>query len=150
MAKKYSLIKKSDPGPTVVRTKTTKTYTPDDVRTGAKEYGKESSTKPTPEFIRKAQSEGKQIVKKDGLPFRAGRVEYEHEYKMNTPISKPDVKALKLNSTTTPKATPIKRAAPAQQFGKAPARKMPRVEYLRNKDSVTKFEKKRPKKQSGY
>jgi hypothetical protein len=153
MAKKYAMIKKTPPESTTAVRKSTKvTYTPEDVRSGSKKYGAESSTKPTPEFIKKAQSEGKPIVKKDGLNYRAGRKEYEHEYSLTTETPKPTLKGFKVTQTK-PKATPIRKTAPAQQFGKEPVRKMERVQYLRKQSpgKLTSFEgKKRPKKKSGY
>jgi hypothetical protein len=57
------------------RGKETKKYTPADVRTGHKEYGKESKTNPTPGFVKRAQSAQEDIVRKDNKPYRAGHTE---------------------------------------------------------------------------
>lgn len=153
MAKKFAIIKKTPDPVTATRVKTTKTYTAEDARTGDKSYGRESLTKPTPGFVKQAQSEGKDIVKKDGKNFRAGRTDYSHDYKLNVPVSKPDVKALKVTPTPTKSFSVIKKdkVAPAQKFGKIPTRKMERVDYLRNKDAKgISSERRRPKKQSGF
>lgn len=68
---------KKDPSTTETKTvvtpgKVTKSYEPADVRTGSPKYGKESLTKPTPQFIKDAQAEKKDIVTKNNLDYRAG------------------------------------------------------------------------------
>lgn len=149
MAKKYAILKKTPDPVSVTRVKTSKKYTPEDARTGAPSYGRESLTRPTPSFITKAQSEKKDIVKKGGKPFRAGRTEHEHEYRLALNIEKPDVKSLKVTQTT-PKVAPV-AGKTKQKFGILPKRNMERVDYLRNKDArgISK-ERRRPKKESGY
>lgn len=63
---------KSSASLTFEKGKETRSYAPADVRTGHKEYGKESATKPTPDFVKKAQSAKQDIVYKNGIPYRAG------------------------------------------------------------------------------
>lgn len=96
------------------RGKETRKYTPADVRTGHKEYGKESPTKPTPGFVKKAQDAKQEIVHKNGLPFRAGHKETTKapdkiSYKIKvTPDIRP-VKTTVTEETTTLAQTPKKK-----------------------------------------
>jgi hypothetical protein len=168
MAKSYAIIKKTkDPDPkpssfTVERVNQKRKFIPEDVRTGDTKYGSESNTKPTPEFIKDAQAKEKQLVTKDGKQYRAGRYEYEDEFRFKVNPTKPDVKAIKMvGKTPAPspaskvKPTPIPRVAPSSNKSKSklPKRFMPRVDYLQGQKpgKLSNFEgKKRPKKQSGY
>lgn len=156
MAKSFSMIKKTPdpkkPSFSVMRTKTTKSYNPEDARTGAPSYGKESATKPAPEFIKKAQAEKKDIVNKDGKAFRSGRTSFEHDYAMSVNMEKPDVKSLKVPEKSF-SVIKKEKVAPARNSGKVPVRKMERVNYLQGKNpgKLSSFEgRKRPKKESGY
>lgn len=49
------------------------------VAEGAKSYGKESLSKETPGFVKDAQAKEKDIVMKDGKPFRAGYTTFKKE-----------------------------------------------------------------------
>jgi hypothetical protein len=97
---------KSKDGVTMTAKKgeTKKTYAAQDVRTGHKEYGKESKTKPTPQFIKDAQDKKKEIVIKNGKPYRAGTSTEKHEgprlaTKMNIT---PDIRPVKMSTKTVP------------------------------------------------
>lgn len=80
---KTTVVNKNKPGASTKSTvhmgfergKTTKTYTPGDVRTSHPGYGKERSGGEAPGFIKSAQAEKKDIVMKDGKPYRAGYTE---------------------------------------------------------------------------
>lgn len=130
--------------------KTTKDYTPADVRTGHAAYGKESKTKPTPQFVKDAQAKKQDIVHKGGKPYRAGFTTIKKEpdqFKMSVKTTMP-----KLERKTTETVT-VKNPKPKGSRGESfPKRKIPRVEFLRNKDAkgVTTGERKRKKTQSGY
>lgn len=96
------------------RGKETRKYTPVDVRTGHAAYGKESSTKPTPGFVKKAQDAKVDIVHKNGLPYRAGHTETtKAPDKISTHIKvTPDIRPVKTTVTeenTTLAQTPKKR-----------------------------------------
>lgn len=68
-------IEKGEPLKVAVKVtpgKTTKAYKPADERTGDPAYGKESKTKPTPQFVKDAQAKKQDIVEKGGLKYRAG------------------------------------------------------------------------------
>lgn len=138
------------PHMTIHRGKTTKTYEPADVRTGHKAYGKESSTKPTPEFIKKAQSEKKDIVHKNGLPYRAGYTKTHTEPdRVTSTISHSPGKLSMEKKEVYKSQAPV---ASSGNSGSLPKRKMPRVEWLRNKDSKGGIspERRRKKTESGY
>lgn len=83
------------------------TYKPVDVRTGKAEYGKESATKPTPEFIKKAQS-GRvdTIVGKGGSQGKEGL-----SYAAGVRTTTPD----KVTSSFTPPRLRFEKSAPAKQ-----------------------------------
>lgn len=109
---------KSKDGATLTfeRGKETRKYTPADERTGNKAYGKESSTKPTPGFVKKAQDAKIDIVHKNGLPFRAGHTETKKAPdKINYKIKvTPDIRPVKTTVTeesTTLAQTPKKKTA---------------------------------------
>jgi hypothetical protein len=51
---------------------TKKVYVKKDVRTGDPNYGKESKTKPTPDFVKKAQRAGVDNAEKGGKSYAAG------------------------------------------------------------------------------
>lgn len=96
------------------RGKETRKYTPADVRTGHKEYGKESKTNPTPGFVKKAQAAKVDIVHKNGLPFRAGTTETKKAPdKINYKIKvTPDIRPVKTTvetQNTTLAQTPNKK-----------------------------------------
>lgn len=83
------------------RGKETRKYTPADVRTGNPAYGKESSTKSTPGFVKKAQDAKVDIVHKNGLPFRAGNTQTtKAPDKINYKIKvTPDIRPVKTTVT---------------------------------------------------
>lgn len=113
---------KSGDGATLTfeRGKETRKYTPADVRTGSAAYGKESKTKPTPGFVKKAQDAKVDVVHKNGLPYRAGHTETKKApdkigYKIKVT---PDIRPVKTTVTTenttkaqTPKSKKIKLKA---------------------------------------
>lgn len=95
---------KSGDGATLTfeRGKETRKYTPKDERTGSPAYGKESKTKPTPGFVKKAQEAKVDIVHKNGLPYRAGHTETKKApdkigYKIKVT---PDIRPVKMTVTT--------------------------------------------------
>jgi hypothetical protein len=90
---------------TFERGKTTREYTPADVRTGDKRYGPESKTKPTPAFVKEAQAKKKDIVMKGGKPYRAGYTEVKEDApKFSSKIKvTPDVRPVKTTTTTVTK-----------------------------------------------
>lgn len=49
-----------------------KVFVKKDVRTGDPNYGKESKTNPTPDFVKKAQKAGAEHAEKDGKSYVAG------------------------------------------------------------------------------
>lgn len=104
---------------TFERGKETRKYTPADVRTGHKEYGKESSSKPTPGFVKKAQDAKVDIVHKNGLPYRAGHTETKKapdkiNYKIKvTPDIRP-VRTVVTEETTSTKAQKPNKKKPAK------------------------------------
>jgi hypothetical protein len=84
------------------RGKETKSYTPVDVRTGHPAYGKESSSKPTPKFIKTAQAAKQDVVVKNGLPYKAGTTETKKAPdKINYKIKvTPDIRPVKTTTET--------------------------------------------------
>lgn len=133
--------------------KTNMKYEPMDVRTGHKEYGPESLTKATPDFIKKAQSERKEIVYKKDLPYRAG------EWKKTTTPDKLSSSLSFTKGTVSPGKTVAKIdvtnpsvSSLSKSNSKGPMRKLPRVEWLNKKESQKHItpERRRKKKESGY
>lgn len=128
--------KSGDGAKMMVKAGTTKTsYTPADVRTGHSEYGKESATKPTPKFVTDAQKQKKDIVMKNGKPFRAGfttKTDTPAEMSTSNKVT-PDVRKIKLSTktSTNPQAdNDEKREKISQLLGKSSKRKLPHVDYL--------------------
>lgn len=113
-------------------------FKPADVRTGDKDYGPESSTKPTPEFVKKAQSAGVDVVHKGGLSYRAGH---------STTTTTPDTHTTKIHDTPSiPKRakgkyetmqTQQSTAAIRQKSSPGPKRRLPRVDWLKGKNKKT-------------
>lgn len=99
---------KSGDGATLTfeRGKETRKYTPKDERTGSAAYGKESKTKPTPGFVKKAQAAKVDIVHKNGLPYRAGHTKTTKApdkvgYKIKvTPDIRPVKRTVEMENTT--------------------------------------------------
>jgi hypothetical protein len=116
----------------------TRTYTKSDVRTGDKAYGKESSTKPTPEFIKKAQAAKVDIVHKDGLSYRAGHTKTEkkkdtHHVKIKLTPHLKMVKSVPHTGSSTTKGMDEIR----QKSGSGPKRRMERVNWLKGRNKRT-------------
>lgn len=107
-------------------------YTPSDVRTGHPEYGKESQTKPTPMFIKRAQEAKQEIVHKDGRPYRAGQMEVKkHPDKISLKIKvTPDIRQIK--EVDHKSASEIRQAS-----GPAKKRRLERVEWLKGRNKRT-------------
>lgn len=107
--------------------KTKKTYTPTDIRTGDSRYGKESASKATPDFVKKAQSAKQDIVHHKNKPYRAGTTTEE-----STPAK------VKIRIKSTPaihmhKQVPVTGTPAAeirQKGGSAKKRRLPHVPYL--------------------
>lgn len=121
------------------RGKVKKTFTPTDVRTGDKNYGPESSNKPTPGFIKDAQRAKVDVVHKDnGLSYRAGHT---------TETKEPDSHQVKTTiSGHIPKRQPgeyeklmtrKKTAEIRQKSAPGPKRRMPRVKWLEGRNKRT-------------
>lgn len=108
------------------RGKTTKTYTPADIRTGDERYGKEGSGD-TPDFIKRGQAAKQDIVHHNDKPYRAG---YTQESKTPDKVkikvrSIPDIKMHKhIQNTGTP-ASEIRANG-----GNAGKRRLEHVPYL--------------------
>lgn len=100
------------------RGETTKSYKTGDERTGAKEYGKESKTKPTPSFVKEAQAKGREIVTKNGLRYRAG-------YRTDT--KKPDTTNTTIKVTPEIKTVPMKKQVPVYTDDRAKSAKNPKL-----------------------
>jgi hypothetical protein len=84
-----------------------KSYVKSDERTGAPSYGKESKTKPTPDFVKKAQEKGQNFAEQDGKKYRAGSA---GPGKIARDIAaKPAIK-VKLPSLPTTREVPVKEA----------------------------------------
>ena len=65
-----------------------------DVRTGDKRYGAESKTKPTPDFVKKAQNAKVDVATKGGKDYRAGYTTTQKEPAKFASVTKlPKVKA---------------------------------------------------------
>jgi hypothetical protein len=87
----------------------TSSYKPTDVRTGHSAYGKESMTKPTPEFIKKAQRSGVEtVVGKGGSDGVKGLT-----YAAGTRTSTPD----KINVSTPAPKLEFKKPAQKKVMG---------------------------------
>lgn len=118
--------------------KTKKTFKAADVRTGHAEYGAESKTKPTPDFVKKAQAAQVDVIHRDGKPYRAGHTT-EHK--------ESDTHATRLDHTPTiPKRaksnyetmkTQQSTAEIRQKSGSPMKRRLPRVEWLSGKNKKT-------------
>lgn len=80
------------------------TYKKADERTGAPSYGKESKTKPTPDFVKAAQDKKQTIVEKGGKKFRAGEHTELKVGRQGTPS--PSIK-VKLPGMVTTKEVPV-------------------------------------------
>lgn len=111
------------------RGKTTKTYTPSDVRTGDVRYGKEGSGE-TPDFVKKAQAAKQDIVHHKEKPYRAG---------FTTETKTPEKVSIRIKSTPSIKMhqhVPQNLSTAAQgdganSGGKRPGkRRLPHVDYL--------------------
>ena len=118
--------------------KRTKTYVPADVRTGHTEYGKESKTKPTPGFVKEAQAQKKDIVVKDGKPYRAGHTQHmKQPDKIGIKIKvTPDIRPVKMTHHTEEDQTKGKEKM-KQNFGKGPKRRLERVKWLKGRNKRT-------------
>lgn len=93
------------------RGKETRKYTPQDVRTKHKAYGKESDTKPTPDFIKRAQSAQQETVTRNGLVYRAGEKKVTKEPdKIDTHIK------------VTPDIRPVKRTVEYEYYDDEPTK----------------------------
>ena len=114
-----------------------KVYIKRDVRSGDPNYGKESKTKPTPGFVKKAQSAGVDFAEKDGKSYAAGtttkiktpdkhhvKVKITPEYKMHVPHGK--------HKETGKSMEQIRQAnGPAQK------RRLERVAWLKGRNKRT-------------
>lgn len=117
---------------------TKKTYTKKDVRTGDPNYGKESKTKPTPEFVKKAQRAGADHAEKNGKSYAAGETKH---------VKKPDHHSVRIKITpvlkmhqihgTTVKETGAGKDKIKQNFGQGPKRRMERVKWLKGRNKRT-------------
>ena len=107
--------------------RTKKTYKPADVRTGDPRYGKESMTKDTPDFVKRAQAAKQDIVHHEGKPYRAGHTSVSTDpLKVKIRIStKPDIR---MHQTVPDTSTPASEIR--QKGGKAKKRRLPHVDYL--------------------
>lgn len=117
---------------------TKKVYVKKDVRTGDPSYGKESKSKPTPEFVKKAQRAGAETAEKNGKPYAAGesahtkkadkhsvRVKVTPELRMHVPHAK------------NPSETGAGKDKIKQSFGQGPKRRMERVKWLKGRNKRT-------------
>jgi hypothetical protein len=107
--------------------KTKKTYTPADIRTGDERYGKESASKATPDFVKKAQGAKQDIVHHKDKPYRAG-----HTTETSTP-AKVKIKVRSTPSIHMHKTVPDNSKTAAEiraKGGNAGKRKLPHVDYL--------------------
>lgn len=113
-------------------------FKPADVRTGDPAYGKESSTNPTPEFVKKAQTAGVDVVHKGGLSYRAGHT---------TTTKESDTHTTKIHDTPSiPKRAKGKyetmkmqqsTAEIRQKSGSPMKRRLPRVDWLKGRNKKT-------------
>lgn len=120
------------------RGKTQTSFKPADVRTGDPAYGKESASKPTPDFVKKAQNAGVDVVHKDGLSYRAGhstttKEADTHSTKIHDTPSIPQRAKGKYETMKTQQST----AAIRQKSSPGPKRRLPRVDWLKGKNKKT-------------
>lgn len=110
-------------------------YRKEDVRTGDPRYGKESATKPTPDFIKKAQAAKVDVVHRDGKPYRAGHSETTKNPDKHIKIKiKPDLRMVKKTPIATPGVGGNKKE---QSFGPNKKRRLERVEWLKGRNKRT-------------
>jgi hypothetical protein len=148
-------IKKATPA---VPTPGGQTYKKADERTGAPSYGKESKTKPTPDFVKSAQDKKQTIVEKDGKKYRAGEHTELKVARQGTPSPSIKVKLTGLPTTKTVVTGKEvkgdeKKVVRKIKRGSGNTRKMGRVNYLQgqNPGKLSGFEgKRRGKKESGH
>lgn len=114
------------------RGKEHRTYKEADVRTGHPDYGKESKSKTTPTFIKRAQEAKQDIVHKDGRPYRAGHKET---------VKEPDKFRVKIK--VTPDIRPVEQIEHKsaeelrQKSGPVSKRRLERVEWLKGRNKRT-------------
>lgn len=113
-------------------------YKKADVRTGHPSYGKESKKKDTPDFIKKAQQAGADVVHKDGKVYRAGH---------STTTKAPDKHSVRIK--ITPELKMVKKVAIAPKEGgagkdridqgssKPMKRRLDRVKWLAGRNKKT-------------
>jgi hypothetical protein len=116
---------------------TKKTYIRKDVRTGDPNYGKESKTKPTPEFVQKAQRAGVDTAEKNGKSYAAGetksvktpdkhqvKIKVTPEFRMHVPHGKSKESGAGKNQID-------------QKFAGGPKRRLERVAWLKGRNKRT-------------
>lgn len=116
----------------------TKNYVKKDVRTGDPSYGKESKTKDTPEFVKKAQRAGADFAEHKGKSYAAGettttKTPDKHIVKIKI---HPEMKMVK-KVAVEPKETGAGKERINQKFGNAGRRRLERVEWLKGRNKKT-------------
>jgi hypothetical protein len=117
---------------------TKKSYTKKDVRSGDPNYGKESKSKPTPEFVKKAQRAGVDTAEKNGKAYAAGETKStktSDQHKVRIKVT-PVMKMHQIHGHTV-KDQPAAKSNINQNFGKGPKRRLERVKWLKGRNKKT-------------
>lgn len=116
---------------------TKKVYVKKDVRSGDPNYGKESKTKNTPEFVKKGQRAGVEEVEHKGKSYAAG----ENKSTKTTDVHKVNVKVTPILNMHVPhgknKETGKSLDQIRQENGPAKKRRLERVSWLKGRNKRT-------------
>ncbi len=114
-----------------------KTFQKQDVRTGDPNYGKESATKPTPEFVKKAQSAGAEHAEREGKSYAAGKATHVKNPDTHIKIKiHPEMKMV-VRKPSTASETGAGKEDIHQKNSPGPKRRLERVAWLKGRNKRT-------------